>query len=115
MRLNEKVVPDPHNPFQTIDVLRVITEQQSLVLQETNEGVSERRLERLVQVVLLLKPCKFHYQVKGIVLVRIVYKVLQIEQQLWRGEIVVIQVIIQPTTGGSKIRDSGRHRNTRTR
>ena len=40
---------------------------------------------------------------------------LQIEQQLWRGEIVVIQVIIQPTTGGSKIRDSGRHRNTRTR
>ena len=56
MRLNEKVVPDPHNPFQTIDVLRVITEQQSLVLQETNEGVSERRLERLVQVVLLLKP-----------------------------------------------------------
>lgn len=60
--LNQQIIIDADHLLQAIDILRVVAQQQSFVLKNTDEGVSERGLVRFSQILLCVSTTTFALQ-----------------------------------------------------
>lgn len=101
VRLDDALRTDPRNVLERVDVLRVVPVQRALELEQLDEVVARRRLERARVQFLSQREERFG----------VLVEVVQLEDGARMRQVVLLQVVVQPRFGGAKVRDAGSWKN----
>lgn len=93
MSLHQLVGRQSSHALQRVDVLGVVTQQQTLLPQQANEVVAHRGLETLRQ----------QFPSEGEERLGILYEELQLEDGLRMRQVVLVQFVVQSARRGAEI------------